>query len=110
MLEDSHIRYLLSRIKCGVCGQSYQSTTIEFVGSFDEFSYFQITCQVCKTQAFVTAIVQKDEGKATEVITDLTLEELKTSDFKIPVSADDMLDIMNYLKGFDGKFSEIFSS
>jgi len=57
----------------------------------------------------VTAIVQRDEGKATEVITDLTLEELKTSDFKIPVSADDMLDIMNYLKGFDGNFSEIFS-
>jgi hypothetical protein len=109
-LEDSHISYLLSRIKCSVCGQRYQSTTIEFIGSFDEFSYFQITCQVCKTQAFVTAVVQKDDGGTSEVITDLTLEELKTSDFKIPVSTDDMLDIINYLKGFDGNFSEIFSS
>lgn len=109
MLEDSHIRYLLSRIKCGVCGQRYQGAQVEFIGRFDELSYFQITCQVCKTQAFVTAIVQKDEENASEVITDLTLEELKISDFK-PVSTDDMLDIMNYLKGFDGNFSEIFSS
>ena len=109
-MEDRHIRYLLSRIKCGVCGQRYQDATIEFVGSFDEFSYFKITCQVCNTQAFVTAITQRDEGNTSEVITDFTLEEVKTSDTKTPVSTDDMLDIMNYLKGFDGNFIGIFSS
>jgi len=109
-LEDRHIKYLLSRIKCGVCGQRYQDATIEFVGRFDEFSYFKITCQVCDTLAFVTAITQIDEGKTSDVITDLTLEEVKTSDFKIPVSADDRLDIMNYLKDFDGNFTGIFSS
>jgi len=101
---------LLSRIKCNVCGQEYQSATIEFVGSFDEFSYFKITCQVCKTEAFVTAIVKKDEDNISEAITDLTLEEFKASDVKIPVTSDDMLDIMNYLKDFDGNFTEIFSS
>ncbi|MFC1979249.1 hypothetical protein ACFLVP_04605 [Chloroflexota bacterium] len=110
MLEDRHIKHLLSRIKCGICGQRYNNAVIEFIGSFDEFSYFQITCEVCNSQAFVTAIIQKDEGKTSEVITDLTVEELNKSAIRNPVSADDMLDIMNYLKDFDGNFSEIFSS
>ena len=109
-MEDRRIRYYLSRIKCSVCGQHYKSTKIEFLGSFDEYSFFQITCEVCSTQALVTAIVQKDEDKTSDVITDLTVEELKTSDTRSPVSTDDMLDMMNYLKDFDGNISEIFSS
>jgi len=107
-MEDSHIKYLLSRIKCGVCGQRYQNAMIEFMGSFEEFSYFQITCQICKTQALVTAVVQKD--KDSQIVTDVTVDDLANSDNRIPVSADDLLDMINYLKYFDGDFSEIFPS
>jgi hypothetical protein len=107
-LEDSHIKYLLSRIKCGVCGQRYENATIEFMGNFEEFSYFQITCQICKTQALVTAVVQKDEDS--QKVTDVTVDELANSDNRTPISTDDLLDMMNYLKYFDGNFSELFPS
>ncbi|MFC1906050.1 hypothetical protein ACFLWJ_01020 [Chloroflexota bacterium] len=109
-MEDRRIRYFLSRIRCSLCGQHYRGAKIEFLGSFDEYSFFQVTCEVCLTQALVTAIIQKHEDKTLEVITDLTVEELRISDTKGPISTDDMLDIMNYLKDFDGNFSEIFSS
>jgi hypothetical protein len=107
-MEDSHIKYLLSRIKCGMCGQRYQNAMIEFMGSFEEFSYFQITCQICKTQALVTAVVQKD--KDSQIVTDVTVDDLVNSDNRTPVSADDLLDMINYLKYFDGDFTEIFPS
>jgi len=107
-LEDSHIKYLLSRIKCGVCGQLYQTATIECMDSFEEFSYFQITCEICKTQALVTVVTQR--GSDSEIVTDVTVDGQVNPDNGVPVSANDLLDMINYLKYFDGDFSEIFPS
>jgi hypothetical protein len=108
-LRDKYIRHLISKIKCNVCGQHFDGATVEHLGTFDEYSYYQLTCSVCGAQAMVTAIMQKDGEGNTEVITDLSVEELSKSTSRGPVSTDDMLDMINYLKNFDGNFSGIFS-
>ena len=108
-MQDKYIRHLISKIKCKVCGQHFDGAAVEHLGTFDEYSYYQLTCGVCGAQAMLTAIMQKDGDNNAEVITDMNVEELNNSSIRVPVSTDDMLDMMNYLKNFDGDFSELFS-
>jgi hypothetical protein len=55
----------------------------------------------------VAAVIK--EGKPPELVTDLTEEEYaKFRDVEM-VCADDILDIHNFLKAFDGDFWHLFS-
>jgi hypothetical protein len=58
-------------------------------------------------QALVAAVIK--EGKVAEVVTDLTEKELSKLSDGSTIEADDVLDLHNFLKGFEGDFSSLFS-
>jgi len=55
----------------------------------------------------VAAVIK--EGKVPEVITDLTEAELDKFKNAGSLTDDEVLDMHNFLKGFDGNFSRLFS-
>ena len=106
MVEESLIKKLMASMKCGVCGQRYEADNISVLAHQDDLWFIGALCSACNTQCLVAAIVKED--KVTEVITDLTEAELDKFVGVDMVRANDVLDMHDFLKNFDGGFSRLF--
>ena len=60
-----------------------------------------------QSQVLVATVIRR--GKAPEVITDLSATELAKFGKNNRITADDILEMHNFLKDFDGDFGRIFS-
>ncbi len=106
-MEEGLIRRLLASIKCGVCGQGYEVDNIDVLGHHEDLWFLGALCQACHARCLVAAVIR--EGRVPEVITDLTEAELDRFRNMSQVTTDDVLDMHNFLKGFDGNLSRVFS-
>jgi len=106
-MEEGLIKKLLASIKCGVCGQRYELDNINVLSHDQDLWFLSAICLACNTRCLIAAIVK--EGKAPEVITDLTEAELGRFKKTGKLTADDVLEMHHFLKNFDGDFSRLFS-
>lgn len=107
MIEENLIKRLMSSIKCSACGQRYEIDNIDVLGHQEDLWFLRVFCSTCRTQCLVVVVIK--EGRVPEVITDLTKVELDKFRNAGMVSADEVLDMHNFLKNFDGDFSQLFS-
>jgi hypothetical protein len=105
-MEESLVKKLVASIKCGTCGQHYQESDINVIEHNEELWFLRVTCSSCHARCLVAAIIR--EGGKAEVITDLTEAELERFRDLDVVRADDVLDMHNYLKDFNGDFPRLF--
>ena len=106
-MDEGQIKKILASMKCGICGQKYESSNIKILGHREELWFLSVFCHSCCIQGLVAAVVK--EGRETEVITDLKPEELQGFKDKDGIKADDVLDIHQFLKGFNGDLASLFS-
>ncbi len=99
---------LASVSKCVVCGHHYSVEEIEIVGRQEECWFLSMVCEECRTQGLVAAMVGK--SGPVEILTDV---EDEVEDLDIlrpkPVTADDVLDMHEFLMKFDGNFHALFA-
>ena len=107
MGNEGIIKKLVSSVKCAVCGQCYDKDGINILGHQDDVWFLNVSCSTCHTQCLVAAVIKAVE--APEVITDLTEIEQGRPGHMDMVTGDEVLDMHNFLKHFDGDFSRIFS-
>ena len=105
-MGESLIKKLMASMECGVCGQHYEVDNIEVLRHEEGLWFLRVGCVACHIQ-YLAAVVIK-EGEAPEVITDLTEAELDKFGNMDKLTADEILDMHNFLKDFDGDFSRFF--
>jgi hypothetical protein len=104
LMEERLIKKLMASMKCESCGQHYEVYNIDVLGHREELWFLRVHCSACHTQCLVAAIVK--ESKISEVVTDLS--EIELDEFKDNViEIDDVLNMHNFLKDFDGNFSRL---
>jgi hypothetical protein len=105
-MREAFLKRLFAKVNCGVCGQKYDVSNIKILDQEDGLWVLSVYCSSCGTQGLIAAVVQ--EGNITEVITDLTeAERERFHDSEVGV--DDVLEMHNFLKEFDGDFTRLFS-
>ena len=107
-MNEAQIKKILASMKCGICGQKYEGSNIKILGHRDELWFLSVFCQSCCSQGLVAAVVK--EGRDTELITDLKPEELSRFKDRDGIQADDVLDVHQFLKTFDGDIASLFST
>ena len=100
-MEEKLIKRFMTSIKCSACGQRYEVNNVKVLDHQEDLWFLSVSCSACQTQCLVAAVIK--ESKAPEVITDLAEAEWDK------LTADEMLDMHSFLKGFDGDFSQLFS-
>ena len=106
-MEGELIKRLITAIKCSVCGQPYEAMNVRILGHRDDLWFVSVSCSACGSQGLVAAVIK--EGEPLQLVTDLTeREQDKFRDLEA-VSADYLLEIHNFLKGFDGDFAHLFA-
>ena len=106
LMEDRLVKRLMASIKCGSCGQCYEAHNIEVLGHSEDTWFLRARCSSCHIQCLVVAIIK--EERMPEFITDLTKAELDKFSNLDGVEADDVLNMHDFLRGFDGDFSRLF--
>ena len=105
-MEESLIKRLVASIKCAACGQHYGEDNIEVIEHSEELWFLKVFCSSCHVECLVAAIIRENEQP--EVITDLTEAEMERFRGMDEVRVDDVLDMHNFLKDFDGNFPRLF--
>ncbi len=106
-MEEGLIKRLIASIKCGICGQCYEVDNISILGHRQSLWYLRALCSACHTQCLLAAVIKED--RLPEFITDLTNAELdKFRDIGV-LTADDVLDMHNFLRDFRGDVPRLFS-
>ena len=107
LAEGNLIKSLIALVKCGVCGQRYQIDNVSILGHSHDLWYLKALCSACHTQSLVAVVIKED--KLPQVITDLTEMELDKFRDAGVLTADDLLDMHNFLKKFSGDVSQLFN-
>jgi len=107
-MDEKFLKKLLATMKCGMCGNPYQSGNVNILGHKEDLWFLSVFCPSCKSQGLVAAVVK--EGKVTEVITELTPEEQKRLSMATPLSSDDLMDMHSFLTDFNGDFGSLFGT
>ena len=105
-MEERLIKRLMTSIKCDLCGQHYEGYNIDVLGHSEELWFLRALCSSCHAQCLVAAVVK--ESRRHGLNTDLTDVELDKFVGVDVIRADDVLDMHNVLKDFDGDFSRLF--
>ncbi len=106
-MDEQFIKRLIMTIKCGICGHHYEGSNVRILGHRDDLWFLSVFCPACRSQGLMAAVIK--EGSLPELVTDLTEEEYARFCPLAIVGADDVLDIYNFLRDFDGDFSRLFS-
>jgi hypothetical protein len=95
----------MATMKCSACGQSYESHDIEILGHRDELWFMRVHCAACKTHVLIAAVVKESKAPA---ISDLNKKEYLRFKKMGVVGDEEVLDMHNFLRDFDGDFQKIF--
>ena len=106
-MNEQIIYTLISTVKCTICDGAYSINDIIIIGHQDNTWFLNILCPLCQKQAFVIALINK--GKSVEIVSDLTITELLELTQTKAIDIDDILDIHNFLKDFNGNFVSLFN-
>jgi len=77
------------------------------MGSKKDLWFFSAFCSSCKTKSLVAVIVK--DMKPPKLVTDLAEEELSGFAEREEVTADEVIDMHNFLKSYNGDFSDLFT-
>ena len=106
-MEEATLKKLMTSAKCSGCGQRYEADNIEILGHYNGLWFMNVFCLACRAHYLVAVVV--DEEAVGETVTDLSVAELEKFRDTDGLKADEILDMHDFLKEFDGDFLRLFS-
>ena len=88
-MDEGLLKKLMSSIKCASCNKYYEEYNVEVLGNSEEIWFLQAICSSCHVQSTVVAIIKKNNNSNV-------------------VNNDDILNMHEFLEGFNGDFSSLF--
>ncbi len=106
-MTERQIKMMVSSVKCHICGDHYEKNSIDILGHQNDTWFMNVFCPTCNKSIFIAAIIKK-EGSPT-IVSDLTKQELDSFSQENMVNDNDLLDLHNFIREFDGDFIKLFS-
>ncbi|MFT7183697.1 MAG: putative nucleic-acid-binding Zn-ribbon protein [Oceanicoccus sp.] len=108
-MNFQELRIIVGQIKknvtCPKCKSHYSDEDIEIIGGLaDEQHFFHTSCAKCETESVVNVSLLFDTGETAPS----KLKKLGSAPRMGHISSNEVLDMHNFLKQFDGDFDKIF--
>ena len=111
-------RIVLNRMeRCGVCHHVFAPEDIQVLSRRADMWMMVVSCTECHARNFVAAVLGDGDPSEAQLAlrrlnrqhSDRPLEPLESIDADAPpITIDDVLDMHEYLRGFDGDFQRLF--
>ena len=99
------IKHLITNIKCAVCQGHYEPEDIHIIDHRNDLWIMMVTCAQCHTRGLIFAVIKETEE--TESVAELTPEEWNRFQEMSQICVDDVLDMHELLRDFDGDFANL---
>lgn len=116
-IERDNLIELVAQRRCVICHRPYGRDGVRILGRRDDTWMIAVTCRHCRAQALMVASPESQTGdihftrqqpQRPPIMYDVTYEEWLAFQQKPPISEDDVLDMHEFLKDFDGDFQALF--
>ncbi len=105
--RENLIKKLIASSKCEICGQHFEMKNIDVLGHEREIWFLKIRCSSCHCESLMAAVIR--ENRVVGLTTDLTEQEASRFKNASAISADDVLDMHNFLKDYEGDINQLLS-
>ncbi len=96
--------------KCSVCEGDLEEGDMVVLEDQDQRTTFHVTCPKCRTSSIVLISNSQAGMVSLGLATDLDSEEVRTKFFTNSVSSDDVINVYQFLSGYEGEFSGLIRS
>src|SRR5262249_8981737 len=116
-------RIVLDRMeRCSVCHRSFEPDDVQVLSRKSDMWMLMVSCGECHARNFVAAVIGDGDAEEAQLALRRLGEEHLRSRLETaseseeddlvsePVSIDDVLEIHEFLQGFDGDFKQLFRS
>jgi hypothetical protein len=116
-------RIVLDRMeRCSVCHRGFEPDDVQVLSRKSDMWMLMVSCGECHARNFVAAVIGDGDAEEAQLALRRLGEEHLRSRLETdaeaddedvasdPVSVDDVLEIHEFLKGFDGDFRQLFRS
>ncbi|MDO8635011.1 MAG: hypothetical protein Q7R34_02025 [Dehalococcoidia bacterium] len=100
------MKRLLSTLKCALCGKHYKLQELQVLGHRDDLWFLNVHGVSCGSRGMMAVVIK--ESNAYQVVTDLLPSERDKFINTAVIGGDDLLDIHQFFKDFDGDFNSLF--
>jgi hypothetical protein len=114
-------RIVLDRMeRCSVCHRGFEPDDVQVLSRKSDMWMLMVSCGECHARNFVAAVIGDGDAEEAqlalrrlgeehlrsrlETVTEAEAEDVDSE----PISIDDVLEIHEFLKGFDGDFRQLF--
>lgn len=104
-IPQAMLREIVARVKCALCGHHFRVNDIRVLGRRGNAWAMRVACPTCRAQALLFAVADR---RATQTLySDLAPDEWARFQDRPPISTDDVIAFHEYIRAYDGDFSEI---
>ena len=107
--QERMLKQVVSSFRCSVCRRSFEREHVRVTARHEQLWIVSVRCRACRNQQIFWVALKGDEEGVESVLRDLTNEEEEHFAELAPVSGDDVLDMYEFLQGFDGDFKAFFA-
>ena len=98
----SFVQHIKKNIPCRECGASYEEENLRLIGTVFDHGYIQAECPECEHSMIINVVFgPKNARQHRSIKTPLNHEIIEPND---------ILDMQNFLKNFDGDFIKLFNN
>ncbi len=112
-------RIVLDRMeRCTVCHRGFESDDVHILSRKSDMWMLMVSCSECHARNFVAAVIGDGDAEEAQLALRRLGEEHVRDRFEVeaeapsapadPVSVDDVLEVHEFLQGFDGDFQSLF--
>jgi len=103
---------LIARLRCASCEHPYDPHDFTLIHNWQDIWVLSTRCRHCNEPCHVVVFMRLDAQPKpqTELITDLTPEELQDADQWQPITYDDVLDVHVLLEESEGDLERLLTS
>lgn len=95
------VQHIKKNIHCRECGAYYDDENIRIIGTVLDEGYFQANCPECKHNTIINVVFGPKNNRNHRPIKVIPEHKI--------ITQNDILDMQNFLKNFDGDFIKLFN-
>ena len=106
-MDEELLKRLISTVRCFKCGGVYEEADARVLGYYGDTAFLSVYCTECRRRDIVAAVVR--EVSVAEMDVDVGDARQERFRYMTPVNEGDVQAIRDFLDGFDGDFSLLFT-
>jgi hypothetical protein len=111
-MDADWLQSQLESFTCPACSKAYAGSEMRLLAERDGLYFLDLDCMSCGSQTVAIVTVELDDAEASIADLSIVPHRLPPADMPVPgatpVSADEVLDMHEFLTGFEGSINHLF--